>query len=152
MRKVLKWILYILLGLVVVGVVAGVVFALFGMGHGAYGYYMMRPGLRMMQPYGFHVFRPSRLLFGGIFGGLICLGFLVLIVVGIVALVDWIIRRNRPAQATVPAQTTPPAQPAAVEPTVAPEQAATPARNCGHCGKPVQDDWMTCPYCGSPLT
>ncbi len=47
MNKVLKWILYILLGLVVLGVIAGIVFAIFG----GYGYTMMRPGFRMMEPY-----------------------------------------------------------------------------------------------------
>ncbi len=24
-------------------------------------------------------------------------------------------------------------------------------KNCGNCGKPVDKDWQTCPYCGEPL-
>ncbi len=142
MSKVLKWILYVVLGLIVLAVVAGIVFAIFGgIGH---GYYTMRPGFRMMQPYRFEYGYASPLR--GIFGALLGLGFLVLIIVGIAALVNVIMRGNRPAQVTQmaqPAQTTQPA-PAA--------EMAAPTRTCSHCGKPAQDDWTTCPYCGNPLT
>jgi hypothetical protein len=48
MSKVLKWILYVALGLVVLALIAGIFIAIFGgLGH---GYYMMRPGFRMMEP------------------------------------------------------------------------------------------------------
>jgi hypothetical protein len=136
MSKVLKWILYILLGLVCLAVVAGIVVGFAGLsGH---GYYMMRPGIRMMTPFYHNYYNPM----GGIFRGLLGLGFFVLIIVGIVALVNAIIQGNRRSQAPLPAQ---------VQPTmpVAPE---APARTCANCGKPAQADWQTCPYCGNPLT
>ena len=98
MSKVLKWILYVVLGLVVLAVVAGIVFAIFGgVGH---GYYMMRPGFRMMEPYHYSLLQSGRMIFGGLLG----LGFLILIIVGIVALVNVIMRGNRPAQVTQTAQ------------------------------------------------
>ncbi|MFZ0533872.1 MAG: zinc ribbon domain-containing protein [Anaerolineales bacterium] len=125
MNKVLKWILYILLGLVVLGVIAGIVFAIFG----GYGYTMMRPGFRMMEPFRYH-FSPVRSIFGGLLG----LGVVVLVIVGIVALVSALVRGNRPVQTTPPAQM------------------SAPSRTCSNCGKPAQDDWKTCPYCGNPLT
>jgi cation transporter-like permease len=125
MNKVLKWILYILLGLVVLAVIAGIVFAIFG----GVGYGMMRPGNRMMEPYRYNI-SPVR----SIFVGLLCLGVLLLVIVGIVALVTALMRGNRPAQ------------------TIPPAQMTTPSRNCSNCGKPVQEDWKTCPYCGNPLT
>jgi uncharacterized membrane protein len=129
MNKVLKWILYVLLGLVALAVIAGIVFAIFG-GH---GYYMMRPGFQMMEPYRYN-YSPLRSIFGGLFG----LGIFLLVIVGIVALVSAMLRGNRFHQANTPAQT----------PTPVP----TPTRTCSNCGKPAQEDWKTCPYCGNPLT
>jgi zinc-ribbon domain len=126
MSKVLKWILYVLLGLVVLAVIAGIVFAVFG----NYGYAMMRPGFRMMEPMRYYGFSPLRAIFGGLLG----LGVFVLVIVGIVALVNALVRGNRPVQTTPPAQM------------------AAPTRTCSNCGKPAQDDWKTCPYCGNPLT
>ena len=126
MSKALKWILYILLGLVVLAVIAGIVFAVFG----SYGYTMMRPGIRMMEPFRYSGFSPLRAIFGGLLG----LGVFVLVIVGIVALVNALVRGNRPVQTTPPAQM------------------AAPTRTCSNCGKPAQDDWKTCPYCGNPLT
>jgi hypothetical protein len=131
MNKVLKWILYILLGLVVLAVVAGIVFAVFG----GYRFAMMRPGFRMMEPLRYS-FSPFRMIFGGIFG----LGVFVLVIIGIVALVNALVHGNRPAQMTPPAQVVPPTQ------------MTTPSRTCSNCGKPAQDDWKTCPYCGNPLS
>lgn len=125
MSNVLKWILYVLLGLVVLAVIAGIVFMFLGAGYG-----MMQPGIRMMEPYRYYSFSPIRTIFGGLLG----LGVLVLIIVGIVALISAIVRGNRPMQTTTPAQT------------------SAPARTCPNCGKPAQEDWKTCPYCGNPLT
>ncbi|NJD57964.1 MAG: hypothetical protein C3F13_17050 [Anaerolineales bacterium] len=132
MSKVLKWILYILLGLVCLAIVAGIILAFVGFGH---GYNMMRPGFQMMQPYYYSHYYPG----GGLFRGLLGLGFLVLVIVGVVALVNAIINSNRRSQALPPAQV-PPATP------------EVPARTCANCGKPAQEDWHTCPYCGNPLT
>jgi uncharacterized membrane protein len=131
MNKVLKWILYILLGLVVLAVVAGIVFAVFG----GRGYAMMRPGFRMMETPRY--FSPFRMIFGGLFG----LGVFVLVIIGIVALVNALVRGNRHAQMSQPAQMATPAQMTTPQPS----------RTCSNCGKPAQDDWKTCPYCGNSL-
>ena len=130
MNKVLKWILFILLGLVILAIIAGIVFAVFGGG----SYAMMRPGFRMITPYRVYGgFSPLRAIFGGLFG----LGIFILVIVGIVALVNALVRGNRPVVYTQPTQ---PAQPAAT------------THSCPNCGKPAQEDWKTCPYCGTPLT
>lgn len=63
--------------------------------------------------------------FGGMIFGLLCLGGLVLLVIGIV----WLVRR-----------------PTAVQPVAAPVLHA-----CPKCEKPVQADWNNCPYCGKKL-
>ena len=81
--------------------------------------------------------------FGG--GGLLMmLGMLlgwvlvgVLIITGIVALVRG--SRSRPAQIS----------PVAVPPTPAPEP--EPVKTCERCGKPLQPDWVSCPYCGKKV-
>ncbi len=129
MSNVLKWILYVLLGLVVLAVLAAIIFALFG----GFGFGMMRPGIRMMAPYSNFGYSPLRAIFGGLIG----LGIILLIIIGIVALVSALVRGNRPVVYNQPVQ---PAQPAA------------PARACQNCGKPIQEDWKTCPYCGTPIT
>ena len=137
MNKVLKWILYVLLGLVVLAVVACIAYAVFG----GYHYAAVRPGIRMMEPFRYSFsplrdnFSPLRMIFGGLFG----LGMFVLVIVGIVALVNAVMRGNRPAQMT------PPTQMGASAPMEAP------TRTCSNCGKPAQDDWKTCPYCGNTL-
>ncbi len=135
MSTVLKWILYILLGIVVLAVVAGIVFAFIGPAR----YAMMHPGIRMMAPYGGY-YRVGISPLRTIFGGLIGLGIFILVIVGIVALVNAIVRGNRSVVYTQPQQPVQPAQPAAV------------TRPCPNCGKPAQEDWKTCPYCGTPLT
>ncbi len=136
MNRVLRWILYILLVVVVLAVIAGIVFAFLGPAR----YAMMRPGIRMMAPYGFNNFGFSPLR--AIFSGLIGLGIIILIIVGIVALVSYLVGGSRQATSVTPAQPMQPTQPAATVPT----------RNCPNCGKPAMDDWKTCPYCGTMLT
>jgi len=132
MNKALKWILYVLLGLVILAIIAGIVFAVFG----GYSYTMMRPGFRMMAPYRSFGFSPLRAIFGGVFG----LGIFILVIVGIIALVNALVRGNRPAAYSQPTQ------------PAAPVQSAAATRNCPNCGKPAQEDWKTCPYCGTQLT
>jgi hypothetical protein len=126
MNKALKWTLYVLLGLVVLAVLVGLGFLVFR----GFGYGMMRPGFRMMEPLRYHSFSPFRAIFGGLLG----LGVVVLVIVGIIALVNAIVRGNR----NIPSNT--------------PAQMAAPVRTCSNCGKPAQEDWKTCPYCGNPLT
>ncbi len=147
MSKVLKWILYVVLGLIALAVIVGIVVVIFGgLGH---GYYTMRPGFRMMEPYHYSYLNPGRMIFGGLLG----LGFLILIIVGIVALISVITRGNRPAQVMQATQPVPPTQPTPVAEMTAPTAETAPlTRTCSNCGRPAQDDWKTCPYCGNPLT
>jgi len=138
MNKVLKWILYIILGLVVLSIVAGVLVMIFG----GFRYGMMGPGFRSFGP-GIRMMGPGNFYFHGgpsIFGGLLCLGVLLLVIVGVVALVNALTHRNTPSQITQPAQVGTP-----------PEVVAAPSHTCSNCGKSTQADWKTCPYCGNPL-
>jgi hypothetical protein len=147
MSKVFKWILYILIGLVIIVVISGAVFAGFGALRG-FGNGMVRPGLRMMEPnirmmgaYQYH--NPTWV----IFGGLLCLGVILLVIVGIVGLVYALTHRNQPVHNLPATQVTaPPAE--VVAPTA---EEVMPIRTCVNCGKPAQEEWNTCPYCGSPL-
>jgi hypothetical protein len=126
MNKALKWILYILLGLIILAVVAGILFAVFG----GLRYGIVRPGFRMVEPMRYRSFSPFQAIFGGLFG----LGVVVLVIVGIVALINALKQNNKTIQSTPPAEI------------------AAPARTCSNCGKPAQEDWKTCPYCGNPLS
>lgn len=126
MSRVLKWVLYVLLGLVILAILAAILYAIFG----GYGYGMMRPGIRMMEPFRYQYFSPLRLIFGGLLG----LGVFVLVIVGIVALVSALVRGSRSTQSNPPTQM------------------AAPVHTCPNCGKLTQEDWKTCPYCGNPLT
>ncbi len=144
MNKVLKWILYILLGLVVLAVVGGFLAMVFG----GFGYGMMRPGIRLMDP-DIRMMAPTyyHRTGGFFFAGLLCLGVILLVIVGIVALVYALVNRNKNAQATAPVQISSPAS----ETTNPPAEMTAPARTCRNCGKPAQEEWKTCPYCGNPL-
>ena len=146
MSRAAKWIIGTLLGLVVLAAIVLGGFWLFswlGRGFGMFGPRGMMPfyggpemPFRGMHPYrGFFPFGGLRIL-GLVAGGLICLGFLALIVVGVIALAGGIGRRSGPTEA--PASITPP--PAAA------------VRTCPNCGRPVQEDWSHCPYCGEDLT
>jgi hypothetical protein len=85
--------------------------------------------------------------FGGFFRGLFCLGFLALVVLGII----WLVRRLRKPAAVVVAPVAPAgdvapvAAPVAQVAPVAPLAAVHP---CAKCGEPVQDGWKHCPNCG----
>ena len=144
MNKVLKWILYILLGLVVLAVVGGFLAMIFG----GFGYGMMRPGIRLMNP-DIRMMGPAyyHRTGGFFFAGLLCLGVILLVIVGIVALVYALVNRNKKVQSTTPAQITTPV----TETTNPPAEMAAPTRTCSNCSKPTQEEWKTCPYCGNPL-
>ena len=149
MKKVWIWIIGIVLGLVIIAVLVGVGLMVFGNFHGyragiqvaprfsergpgmmpydGYGYQMRGPG---MMGYGF-----GRMPFAGFFGGLLCLGFLALVVLGII----WLVRRQgTPKPVDVPA----------VTPAVMPAATVNPCKNCG---RPIQNDWKVCPYCGQKV-
>lgn len=134
MNRALRWLLYILLGVVILVVIAGIVFAFIGPAR----YASMHEGIRMMAPYGYYrvgVVSPLRAIFAGLIG----LGIFILVIVGIVALISALVGGSRQAANVQPVQPAAPVQ-------------AAPARTCSNCGKPLQDDWKTCPYCGTPIT
>jgi len=144
MEKVWKWIIGIVLGLVILAVLVGVGFMVFGnfhvfragaqvsprffergpgmMPYGGFGYHMRGPG---MMGYGM---RP----FGGFFGGLLSLAFLALVVLGII----WLVIRLRTSK---PVDAVPATMPAAI------------VNPCKKCGRPIQYDWKVCPYCGEKV-
>jgi hypothetical protein len=70
----------------------------------------------------------------GLFGGLISLGFLVLMVLAII----WLVRnlRSPVALAAAPVADVNPAAPAVA------------THPCQKCSEPVQEDWKFCPHCG----
>lgn len=86
---------------------------------------------------------------------LLCLGFLALLILGVVLLA----RNNRQSQKTVAVQPMPAqvVEPAAEAPAAVVSEPETPApapesRVCPGCGRQAEADWGHCPYCGSPLT
>jgi hypothetical protein len=155
MSKTWKWIIGILIGLLVVCVIAGLAFTIFGSLRGGawvMGTHMPRywDGGRLNPrndiPWNNMPMRPNLwmrgfLPFGGLLRGLFCLGFLFLLGVGVAALIAAFTRSRKPAAAVV--------QPA---PAAEKAQAAIPARNCPNCDRPVEDGWSHCPYCGTTLT
>jgi hypothetical protein len=150
MKTVWKWILGILLGLIVIGVLVGVAFMVFGNFHSyrveslnPHGFYNGGPG---MMPFGEngHMRGPGMMGYGrnplfGLIGGLFSLGFLVLMVLGIV----WLIRTLRSPKAVVATAAMPVETPAATPAIVTP--------SCKKCGQPLQDDWKVCPHCGKKV-
>jgi hypothetical protein len=155
MKTALKWILGILIGLVLVAAVAAAGYFIFARWSIAGA--VMRPrvfvpfeGRRnlplepfQMMPYQrYGGFFPLRLIGSALF----CLGFLAVIVLAVVALVR-VLRQPRMAAAA-------PVSTPVAAPIPMPEKPQAPAatRNCSNCGKPVQDDWSHCPYCGNTLT
>lgn len=177
MKKVWKWVIGIVVVLVVVAALVGGAFLLrshfvnevgitrlnrpgvqvpgYGDGQRGSGRYpgMMPFGNDGWGGYGMHMRRYGmmgfgrRTLFGGLIGSLFCLGFLVLIVLGII----WLVRRLRkPAEGSAPvaavaAPIAPVAEPVA---QVVPVAAVHP---CPKCGEPVQEGWKHCPNCGKRL-
>jgi len=142
MKKVWKWIIGIVLGLVILAVLVGVEFVVLGNFHGyraeALGSRSFSERGPWMMPYGGfgHMRGPCMMgyglmPFGGFIGGLFSLGFLALVVMGIIWLVRSL-RTPKPVDAPV-------AMPAAV------------VNPCKKCGKPLQDDWKVCPYCGKKV-
>ncbi len=84
----------------------------------------------------------SRMGAWGVLGGLFLLGRLVF-PLALLGLVAWgvvaLVRRGR--QPEIISAPTPPPTPAESVPTAV----------CGQCGKPAQEGWSHCPYCGNSL-
>jgi hypothetical protein len=167
MKSVWKWVIGIVIVLLVVAAVVGGVFILRSHFSNVVSYRVNRPSAQVpgpnyvqpsgpgrfpgMIPFGNNGWRgygmrgPGMMSFGGfnIIGGLIrglfTLGFLALVVLGIV----WLVTRLRRPMAPVAAVVS-----GAVAAPVAPIAATHP---CPKCGEPVQDNWHHCPNCGEKL-
>jgi hypothetical protein len=80
--------------------------------------------------------------FGTLLGLLFCLGFLILVGMGVAAVLAFT-RLRKPAPALVTGVPfTPPIEPAVTAGLTHP---------CPNCQRPVNDDWNHCPYCGIAL-
>lgn len=145
MNKSTKWILGIVIGLVCVAALVAAGFVMLRWWGGS-GWMMESRGFRTwgdgpIQPWQRMPMHPNSGLpfssFGGfspirmISVGLLCLGFLALIGLGVIVLVRSLIHASQPAEN--------------------PALATSPAQACSNCGRPVQNDWSHCPYCGNPL-
>ena len=132
MKKIWKWIIGIVAGLLALALLvgAGCLVRMRSLGYGVRIHQgFNREGFGMM-PYGGMHGGFGIMPFGGLFGGLVSLGILALIVLGII----WLVRNLRGSTAeSVP---------------VAP---ATPAALSKKCGQPVETTWHNCPYCGRKL-
>ena len=114
---------YLLVGLLVFVLVFAIALPFLG---GGWGPYQMGPGMMgpgMMRGYNG---------FGGfsLFGGLTMLGMILvpLLLIGAVIAGVMMLIRGTGGSATLAG-----------------------ARQCPHCGKYVQADWMACPYCGQKI-
>jgi uncharacterized membrane protein len=149
MKKVWKWIIGIVIGLVILSVlVGGVLLVRSGFHAGRVhmgfqrGWSQPGPELNPYGGFGFNRHGPGMMSgygmmpFGGLFGILISLGFLTFVVLGIVWLVEYI-RRPKTATGTT-------SLPASSEPAVT-------MTNCKKCGRQIQADWNNCPYCGKKV-
>jgi hypothetical protein len=161
MKKSMKWILGIGIGLVVVAVLVGVGFMIFS--HWGAGNVMMSTridrfgeGGRGFRDFGMPMTRVGRLpAFGNggftllrvFVSGLFTLGILGLSIYGLISLFRSMRRSPQPAivQAAVAPAVASTVAPAAVEPV----QVSN--RICPECAHSVQNDWKNCPYCGHTL-
>jgi hypothetical protein len=178
MKKVWKWVIGIVIVLVVVGVVVGGALMLRNHYANVVSYRISpQPGWQIpgndddqngvsrypgMMPYGrndggWHgmgMRGPGMMRFGGmsLFGGLVrgvfSLGFLALVVLGIVWLVNRLRRPAMPANAV--ASVAPVSGPASDAPAVEVAPAAA-VRTCPKCGHAIEVDWKHCPNCGKRL-
>jgi len=143
MKKVWKWIIGIVVGLVILAVLMGVGFMVRSNCYvyraealDLRGFSERGPGMMPYGGFGSQLRGPGMMghglmPFGGFFGGLFSLGFLALVVLGII----WLVRSlctPKPVEGSA-------AMPAAV------------VNPCKKCGRPIQEDWKICPYCGKKV-
>jgi hypothetical protein len=150
MKKVWKWIIGIVLGLFVLAVLAGAAIMMRSNFHAvrvqsfdSRGFSQRGPG---MMPFGgFEHMRGYGMMsntmnpLGGFISGLLSLGFLALVILGII----WLVRNLRTPKLVDVSAATP-----AATPTAAPTTITNP---CKKCGNPLQDDWKVCPHCGKKV-
>jgi hypothetical protein len=149
--KVWKWVIGVVVGLVVLAVVIGAGFLVWsnmhvyhGVGQLNRGFEQRGPGMMPYGGFGYQLRGPGMMgyglfPFGGLFGGLLMLGFLVLVILGIIWLVGRI-RMSSPAASSsaTPTTTSEPMTSAVLAP-------------CKKCGRSLQADWSVCPYCGKKV-
>lgn len=152
MKNKLGWILAALFGVLLIIFAAGVLIVgrMWRFGDHMRPFGMMGRGFGFYAPFGW---------IGMALLWLIPIGFLVLIVAGIVSLVSALTGSKKSSAATsqaIPTSTTPPPPSGTISMNVG---AVSPApqeqenlRTCQNCGKPVQADWSHCPYCGQELS
>ncbi len=147
MKTSTKWILGIVIGLILVAAIMTIGFLAFNR-WGGHVWVMRSPVIHPwegergmpMQPFRgipnqrFIRFFPLRFLGSG----LIFTGLLVLLILGIFSLIRSL---SRPQPGT-----------AAAIPTSAPTTTHIASQGCPSCKRPIQEDWLHCPYCGSDLT
>lgn len=122
MNKTIGWILAIGAVLLLALPILWMISGMWGYGGMMGGYGMMGRGSGYYNPLGW---------LGMVFMWLVPLGIVILLVVGVVALIN-----NLTRSASKPSQPIPPAT----------------GKTCPSCGKPVQVDWVACPYCGQALS
>jgi hypothetical protein len=165
MKSVWKWIIGIVIALVVVAalVVSGFfVWARFGYMTGIAR--VVRPGTQMpgygqipfnSNNWGEHgvIMRGPGMMgfgrtsiFGGLFGGLIAIGFLALLVMAII----WFARSLR-TQSRVGATVMPSAPVTQSATGVEQPSSSVTTQACPKCGEQVQEGWKHCPNCGKKL-
>lgn len=142
MKKAWKWILGIVLGLIVLTALVGIGLLMRNNFHDLRAEPFERgfPGRTpWMMPFGGfdpHLRGPGLVRYGlnhlgGFIGRLFSLGFLAIVVLGIIWLVKSLSTPKHVAEsAPMPAAVTNP---------------------CKKCGRPLQDDWKNCPYCGKKV-
>jgi uncharacterized membrane protein len=142
MNKFWKWFLIILAVLLVLcGLLAAVLF----LTHGSYGYPSMRFGMGfgrmpMMGRFGFF---GVGMMFVRLIVPLLLVTLLVLIGVGIGS-------RTRNSQPKV-SQAETAASTLSTEPVAPAPAEAVSEKTCAHCGRPLQAEWVNCPYCGAKI-
>ena len=149
MKTLFKILLAVVAAVLLIGLIAGVVVLVSRFVH-LPAALSFRPGRLPARPFGygpgFAPFFPGPRY--GFFGmGLMMFGRLLfpLLIGGLLVLLVVLIARSFSAQ-PAPAAPTPPGfagQPAPYQPSPAPETSP-----CAHCGRPLQPDWVACPYCG----
>lgn len=166
MKTSMKWILGIVIAVVLIGLIGSVGFFAFNLFGGSgwmmgsrYGPLWDNGSGAPMGQYRSMPMHPYQGVYGLWAGGfsllrfliipLLCLGFLILLGLGIVLLIR---SQQQPKQTVV-------APVSATEPVVTPVQVSDPSaappdkpttQACPNCGQPVQENWSHCPYCGAP--
>lgn len=156
MNKTTKWILGILAGIILLAVIAcAAVFFMTWLGGD--GWVMGTRSGRLWENRGIMPWQSMHGTWRGLFLGpigmlapaLLCLGVIVLIIVGVVALV--LNQQKKGAQPSPVAPTsTAAAVPAPPSVEVNPPSAEV-QKTCSTCNHSLSQEWKVCPYCGTPV-